>query len=130
MKSAGILSGIFLFLIVTVLSFPVRAETLYLTLEQAIDLGLQQSSAVKASRLAVQSAEEDVSSARASNYPSLSLGSSYTHRFEKQTQGGTYVSSSDPLSVSADLSQNITSFGQVKGSVKFAQKSYELALLD
>ncbi len=130
MKAAVILSGIFLFFSITSASLIARAETLTLTLEKAIDLGLQNSSAVKASRLAVHSAEEDVSSARASNYPSLSLGSSYTHRFEKQTQGGTYVSSSDPVSVSAELSQNITSFGQVKGNVKLAQKSYELARLD
>jgi outer membrane protein len=130
MKAAVIVSIFSFVLFLTAMPMTARAETLTLTLEQAIDLGIQNSSAMKSARLAVQSAEEGVSSARASNYPSLSLGSSYTHRFEKQTQGGTYVSSSDPVSVSAELSQNITSFGQVKGSVKLAQNSVELARLD
>jgi len=130
MKAAVIVSIFSLVLFLTAMPMTARAETLTLTLEQAIDLGIQNSSVMKSARLAVQSAEEGVSSARASNYPSLSLGSSYTHRFEKQTQGETYVSSSDPVSVSAELSQNITSFGQVKGSVKLAQNSVELARLD
>jgi outer membrane protein len=130
MKAAAILSGIFLFLSIASLSLTARAEILTLTLEQAIDLGIQNSSAVKSARLAVLSAEEGVNSARASNYPSVSLGSSYTHLFERQTQGGTYVSSSDPVSVSAELSQNITSFGKVKRSVQLAQKSFERVRLD
>lgn len=130
MKAAVIVSIVFFILFITAMPMTARAETLTLTLEQAIDIGIRNSSAVKSARLAVQSAEEGVSSAKASNYPNVSLGSSYTHRFEKQTQGGSYLSSSDPVSVSAELSQNITSFGQVKGSVKLAQNSVELTRLD
>ena len=106
-----------------------HAETLTLTLEQAIDLGAQNSSSVKSAWLAVQSAEKSVDSVRASNYPSVSLSSRYTHLFEKQVQGGTYVSSADPVSVSAELNQNITSFGKIKSGVRVAEERFQSGLV-
>jgi outer membrane protein TolC len=109
-----------------------RAETLELTLDEAIELGLSNNASVKSARLAVDAAEAGASSAKASNYPSLSVGAAYTHLFgnQKSETTGLYQSSSDPVSLSADLSQNITTFGKVRTSIRLAQENVSSSVLD
>jgi outer membrane protein len=109
-----------------------RAETLELTLEEAIELGLSNNASVKSARLAVEAAEAGVSSAKALNYPDLSVGAVYTHVFEDQKSftTGLYQSSSDPISLSADLSQNITTFGKARNSIRLARESVASSVLD
>jgi outer membrane protein len=118
--------------------FPAAAgalsQTIKITVEEAVALGLENSSTLKQKLLAVNAARAGVQSARSPYYPQLTLSSSYTHLFEEQTFefGGTtlYVGSTDPITVSADLSQNIASFGQTRGAVRIASENVALAETD
>jgi len=111
----------------------VYAEKLELTLDKAIAIGLKNSASLQSRMLAIYSAEAGVKSAKGSYYPDLSLSSTYTHLFEENKSGVTipitYTSSQDPVSISVDLSQNIFSFGKVKGAIDLTVKNVLLAKL-
>jgi len=112
---------------------PAGAEVVRLTLDEAIALGLQNSTAIASKRAAVAAAQEDLKAAKAGYYPSLSAGVSYTHLFEQPksddidlgafgTIPGGYLAASDPIALSVDLGQTITTFGKISSGVKLAEE--------
>ncbi|MBN2325469.1 MAG: TolC family protein [Spirochaetes bacterium] len=121
-----------------------NAETLKLTLEEAIGLGLQNSTTLKAKAVSVHSGRASVKSAEASYYPSVSVSASYTHLFDQpstsassidtpmgpMTIPATYVSASDPISLSVDLQQSVFTWGKIDNAVKLAKQGVELSQLD
>jgi outer membrane protein TolC len=109
---------------------PCMAEFIKLTLEEAIGLGLKNSTSVKTKMLAVYSAQAALQSARSGYYPTISLGVSYTHLFKEQKLNEIYISSQDPVNISTDLSQNIYTFGQLKNAVRMAEEGVKLAEME
>jgi outer membrane protein TolC len=108
----------------------IQAETLQLTLEQAIALGLKNSTTLKTKLLAVNAARASVQAAKSPYYPEISVTATYTHLFKREKVGDQYVSSSDPIGVSTDLTQTIYTFGQVKNAVKVSEENVSLAEMD
>ncbi len=123
---------------------PLRAETIRLTLEEAVGLGLKNSKTLRAKILAAGSARTDVASARASLYPGVSTSATWTHFFEQKktpdteidmgfgtpiTIPGSYVMAKDPISISAGVSQSIATFGRVKSGIKLAETGVTAAEL-
>ena len=116
------------------------AETMRLTLEEAIGLGLKNSTSLKAKAVAVYSGQAGVQSAKASYYPSVSTTLSYSHLFEQpkspETSYGpitipaSYLAASDPLSLSIDVQQSVFTWGKINNAVKLAEESVELSQLD
>ena len=107
------------------------AETMRLTLEEAIGLGLQNSSTLKSKKLAVFSAQAGVLSAKSSYYPGVSVSTSYTHIFkELKYEPDSYYASSDPISISADVSQTIYTFGKIKNAVRISEENVKVAEMD
>ncbi|MCK5095256.1 MAG: TolC family protein, partial [Spirochaetes bacterium] len=107
------------------------AETMRLTLEEAIGLGLQNSSTLKSKKLAVFSAQAGVLSAKSSYYPGVSVSTSYTHIFkELKYEPDSYYASSDPISISADVSQTIYTFGKIKNAVRISEENVKAAEMD
>lgn len=104
------------------------AETIELTLDDAVALGLKNSADVKAKQLAVSSSNKDVKAAKAAYYPCLSVGSDYSHRF---TDGGVVgTSPPDQLGLSLELSQTIYTFGRLNAAVDAAEKNSSLAKME
>ncbi len=136
MKRAFILAAALFF--ITALTG--SAETLRLTLEQAVALGLKNSGSIDSAQLETRVAEEGVRSARASYYPGVSVSATYTHLFEEMksddmtlggiTIPGSYQSSQDPVTVSADVTQTITTFGKLRNAMRLAEEQEHLSMLD
>ncbi len=139
--------GVIVFLIVLLLVLsPVDSsgETIRLTLEEAIALGLENSSTLKASMLAVSSSRSLVDAAKSSLYPSVSTALTWTHLFDPAkspestfdigtgsiTIPGSFLAAPDPILFSAELSQSIYTFGKTKSGIKLAQESLTLAELE
>ena len=78
------------------------AETLSLTLDQAIELGLENSLAVRSRKNALESARASLAGTKASIYPSLSASAGWMHLFE---QPEIPTIPQDPVSVSVDVGQ-------------------------
>jgi outer membrane protein TolC len=111
------------------------AETYRFTLEQAIAYGLQNSTSIKSKALAMEAARQDLVAARSGYYPSLSASASWSHLFERPFQefpgfGRIYLSGTDPLSLSANLSQTVYTFGKLKAGVQLAAEGVAQASLD
>ena len=111
------------------------AETYRFTLEQAIAYGLENSSSIKSKALAMETARQDLAAARSGYYPALSASASWNHLFEQPFQefpglGKIYLSGADPLSLSANLSQTLYTFGKLKAGVELAEEGVALAALD
>ena len=116
------------------------AETIQLTLEDAIGLGLKNSITLKTKMLAVYSARAEVQSAKSAYYPTVSLVASYTHIFKEQktsdvtfngtTIPGSFVASSDPITISTDINQTIYTFGTLRYSKNIAEQNVKLAEMD
>ena len=109
-------------------SYFVMAETLQLSLNEAIGLGLKNSTTLKIKLLAIYSARAGVQSAKSAYYPDVSMSAGYTHL--EQKANGSAVASSDPVSISADVSQTIYTFGKLKNAVKLAEVNLSLAEMD
>jgi outer membrane protein TolC len=119
-------------------------ETMRLTLEEAIALGLENSSTLKARMLAVSSSRSLVSAAKSSLYPSISTALTWTHLFDQakspestfdvgtgtMTIPSNFLAATDPILFSADLSQSIFTFGKTKSEIKLAQENLTLAQLE
>ena len=120
-------------------------ETLKLTLEEAIALGLKNSSSLQAKNYALQAAIAELKAAEAGHYPNISASASWTHLFDQPktsdmtidmggtgafTIPGSYMSASDPISVSLSVSQSIYAGGRVKTSIEMSKKKVEMARLD
>jgi outer membrane protein TolC len=110
------------------------AETYRFTLEEAIAYGLQNSTSMKSKALAVEAAKQDLAAARSAFYPTVSAGASWTHLFEPYMEfpgfGKIYTSGYDPVTLSANLSQTIYSFGKLEGAVRLAAEGVAQAALD
>jgi outer membrane protein len=110
------------------------AETMRLTLEEAIGLGLQNSTTLKAKAVSVYSAEAGIRSAKASYYPSVSTTATYTHLFEQPTMdlgfGTAYTAPTDPISLSVDVRQSVFTWGKINNAVKLAEQGADLNKLD
>lgn len=110
------------------------AETMRLTLEEAIGLGLQNSTTLKVKAVSLYSAEAGVRSAKASYYPSISTTATYTHFFEQPAMdlgfGSAYTAASDPISLSVDVRQSVFTWGKINNAVKLAEDGADLTKLD
>jgi outer membrane protein TolC len=144
--------GLGLSLLFSLSALTAGGEAYRFTLEQAIAYGLQNSTAIKSKALALEAAKQDLAAARSAYYPMVSAGLSYTHLFEQPSSPAavlpansfgpaippadvplfpqTYLAATDPLTLSANLSQTIYSFGKLKGGVKLAGEAVAQASLD
>lgn len=150
-RKAKLIPGVLRCIIVTgfvLFLFPLTnnafADTLSLTLEEAVALGLKNSTTLRAKALAVVSAQADVKKAKSALYPGVSVSASWTHLFDQPKTPdmtvdfgmgpvdipGSYAGPSDPISISTDVSQSIYSFGRIADGVKLAEASLHLARLD
>ena len=111
-------------------SYFVMAETLQLSLNEAIGLGLKNSTTLKIKMLATYSARAGVQSAKSAYYPSVEIGATYRHLFKEQKISGSYVASSDPVSISTDVGQTIYTFGKLKNAARLAEENLSLAEMD
>lgn len=122
----------------------IRAQALTLTLEEAVALGVENSSTLKAGRLALQAAQAQAAAARSSYYPSVSAGAGWRHNFDQArsddvtfdpgtgpvTIPGQYLQASDPVSLSAEINQTITTFGRTRYGVLLAEEGVARARAD
>ena len=122
----------------------VSAETLELTLDEAIALGLSNSTTIKSKLIAVDSSRAGVKAAKSGYYPGISASANWIHYFEQSRspavsfQVGTetlitpaaYVFAQDPVTVNFDLTQPIYTFGRIKHGVKLATEDLYLAKMD
>jgi len=115
----------------------VSGETLSLTLDQAIELGLENSLAVRSKNNALQSAQAALAGTKASIYPSLSASAGWMHLFEQPESPAipplipaAPAAPQDPVSVSIDVGQTIYTFGKVSNGLKLAEEAVSSAALD
>ncbi len=107
------------------------AETVRLSLDQAIVLGLKNSSSIQAKVNSLAAAKVKLAGARSAYFPTLSVGLSWTHLFEQpEIPAGGYAAASDPIGLSVDVGQTLFTFGRISGGVKLAQEAVEQAVLD
>ena len=120
------------------------AETLKLDLNEAIVLGLNNSTVIQSKRIAVDSSLAGVKSAKSGYYPGFSANVNWTHFFEQSRSPtvsfqigeetlvapGSFVFAQDPVTVSFDVSQPIYTFGRIKGGVRLATEGLHLSKLD
>jgi len=105
-----------------------KAESLKLTLEQAVALGLKNSTAIQSKVLGMGAAEADLAAAKSAYYPNVTAGATWTHMFEEiEPVFGSYLAGSDPLSLSLSLNQTIYSAGQIKNSVYLAEEALKIS---
>ena len=101
------------------------AETMELTLDEAIQLGLANSTAIRTRMLAVASARADMGVARSVYYPSVSASISYGHLDEPNMFSG-----QDPAALDLDVRQSISTFGKTAAGINLAAESLTQAELD
>ncbi len=121
-------------------AFGLQGETLELTVDEAVALGLKNSTTLKTKLIAVNAASAAVQSSRAGYYPNVTLGSVYTHYFEEQKTDaisvngfdipGQYIGSTDPLLFTLDLNQTLYTFGQLRDSVRISEQNLDRAQID
>lgn len=130
MKFPKVFAGALLFILTAGFA---SAETLSLTLDQAIELGLENSLAVRSKKNALESAQASLAATKASIYPNLSTSAGWMHLFE-QPETPTIppfpAAPQDPVSVSVDLGQTIYTFGKVRGGLRLAEEAVGSASLD
>ena len=127
MNFPKLLAGILLLMLIAGV---VSGETLSLTLDQAIELGLENSLAVRSKNNALQSAQAALAGTKASIYPSLSASAGWMHLFEQPETPFGSAAPQDPVSVSVDLGQTIYTFGKVSNGLKLAEEAVSSAALD
>jgi outer membrane protein TolC len=103
-----------------------QAETLELTLEQAIGLGLKNSSGLKTKMLSLASAGADVQVARASRYTNVSLLTSYSHIFDQ----GMYVAAKDAVVADVSAQQPLYTFGKIITGINLAEEGLNRARIE
>jgi len=135
MKLKVILIIIFLIISSSIVLYP---ETLSLTLEEAIALGLKNSTDIQSKLLAVYAARAAKQSAKSAYYPTVSTSASWTHLFDQPkisdntkpgigTIEGYYAAAKDPLTLSLGVNQSIYTFGKIKKGVEMAEENLKLA---
>jgi outer membrane protein TolC len=130
-----------LLLLVTTAAY---GQTITLTLDSAIALGLANSTSLKSKQLAVSSSREGVSAAKSGYYPWFQAGANWAHFFQ-QTQSptvsfvigedtlvapGSFVFAQDPITFTVDLQQPLYTFGRLRSGVALAEQGLNLAKLD
>jgi len=132
-------------LVFLLIAFPcfLQAETINLTLEQAIGLGLKNSSTIRQKMLKMASAGADLQSAKAARYTDISASLSYSHLFEQpkmddttfdlgqepMTIPGMYLSAQDPIMLELSARQPVYTFGKIKTGIQLAEEGMSLARL-
>ena len=107
------------------------AETLRLSLEEAIGLGIANSSTVQAKGLAVGSAKAAAAGVKAARYPVVTSSGTWSHLFtQPSTSPTSFVAPQDPVSLSLNVSQTVYTFGKIKNAVQIGEKSLSLAEMD
>ena len=120
------------------------AETLKLNLEEAIALGLGNSTVIQSKRIAVDSSIAGVRAARSGYFPGFSANVNWTHFFEQSQSPsvsfaigentlvapGAFVFARDPVTVTFDLTQPIYTFGRLKSGVQLASEGLHLSKMD
>jgi outer membrane protein TolC len=101
-----------------------------LTLEQAIGLGLQNSSSLRTKMLTVASAGTDVQAAKSVRYTDVSMSVSYSHLFEQPESFGVYISAQDPVMVEINAQQSVYTFGKIKNGIALAEVGLQSARFD
>ena len=139
------LTTLLLFTVVLLALFgTAQAETIRLTLDSAIALGMANSSSLKAKQMSVSSSREGVSAAKSGYYPWFQAGANWVHFFEQQKSPtvsfvigedtlvapGSFVFAQDPVTFTLDLQQPIYTFGRLKSGVALAEQGLNLAKLD
>ena len=126
------------------LSGTAYGETIRLTLDSAVALGIANSTSLKAKQLAVYSSRAGVAAAKSGYYPSFQAGANWVHFFDQSKSPtvsfaigddtliapGAFVFAQDPIAVTVDLQQPIYTFGRLKDEVSLAQLGLSLAKLD
>ena len=129
------------------IAVPAGAETLRLTLEEAIGLGIKNSSTVQSKGIAIASAKAATAATKAARYPSLDLTATWSRLWEQPSPvtlfvpdpanpGDTtpvslgYQVAQNPLVFSFDLNQPIYTFGKIKNSVLKNEKGVEAAEME
>jgi outer membrane protein TolC len=121
-----------------------HAETIRLTLDNAIALGMANSTSLKAKQLSVSSSREGVKAAKSGYYPWFQAGANWVHFFEQQKSPavsfdvgedtldipGSFMFAQDPVTLTFDLQQPIYTFGRLKSGVALAEQGLNLAELD
>jgi outer membrane protein len=118
------------------------AETLRLTLEEAIGLGIKNSSTIRSKGIAIGSAKAATAATKAARYPSLNLTGTWSRLFQKPNRvsffdtSGNIIGSTgfqvalNPLMFSFDLNQPIYAFGKIKNSIQINEKGVEAAEME
>jgi outer membrane protein len=114
-------------LLCVVCAWTAQAETIELTLEQAIGLGLKNSSSLKSKMLSLASAGADVQAARSSRYTAVSVSSTYSHISNPPEMGGLYLAAKDDVTLGLSAQQPIYTFGKIKTGIKLAEEGLNLA---
>jgi outer membrane protein TolC len=117
-------------LLLILAALPAGAQSYRFSLEEAVAYGVQNSTAIRSKALALEAARQDLAAARAAYYPSLSAGLTYTHIYPQPEFSGFPAGASDPLGLTANLSQSLFSFGKLKGGVRLAEQAVAQARLD
>jgi outer membrane protein len=131
-------------LVILQTALPARAETIRLTLEEAIALGLQNSVTLQSKLIAVEASRAGVRAAKSSYYPAFSANANWTHYFEQSKSPGftldvngetfevpdQFIYASDPVSVGFDFSQPLYTFGRIKHGVGLSREGLSLAQMD
>lgn len=101
------------------------AETMELTLGEAIEMGLANSTGMRTRMLAVASARADLGAARSAYYPGVSASIRYAHLDEPNVFSG-----QDPVSMSLEVGQSVSTFGKTAAEIRLAEKGLAQAQLD
>jgi outer membrane protein TolC len=99
------------------------AETMQLTLDEVIALGLSNSATIQSKIIAVDASRVGVKVAKSGYYPGVSASVGWTHFFDTSY-------ASDPASVMFDVTQPIYTFGRIKHGVQLAEEDLSLAKID
>ncbi len=119
-------------------------DTLKLTLNEAIALGLKNSSTIEAKTYKLKSAIAQLKMAESAYYPQVSSTISWQHLFDQPkmsdmtvdmgmgevTIPGSYTAPKDPVSASLNVSQIVYGFGKTKLSVEIARKQVKMAEME
>jgi outer membrane protein TolC len=125
-------------------NLPAEAETVRLTLDEAVALGLQNSATLQSKLISVEASQADVRAAKSSYYPVFSANVNWTHYFEQTkspgftlgTNGETleipaqFAFASDPIRVAFDFSQPLYTFGRIRHGIGLSREGLNLAEMD
>jgi outer membrane protein TolC len=104
--------------------------TIRLTLDEAVALGLRNSSDIRMKTLEVAASLADVQAAKAARYADLSLSASYQHLSEQPQMAGFYAAAQDSASVSVAAQQPLYTFGQISTGIDLADTGYTRAQVE